>query len=298
MLNKKLFKLEKKKKSFLSKLYDILNNITYKEIIYWNKEGKGIIIANVNEFSTMILPKYYNHSNYSSFVRQLNLYGFHKSQGIIKEGEGYEHDKLNKNSTIEDLKRILKTKKRKNSLMKYLNKDSKDNFIKIFEGNNYVDDEKIFKYLLEQNENNIKIINESKKEIEKLEKQNRNFYDELQLYKNGSNIILKNIMKSIQNNKRKDKKYQKSKNLGELFTKYLYHLKIYSPFLKFIKDNNSKYKIEKMENLNFDSKLGNELNGNLDFINTNMNSLFNDPNFASQRQDTKSLNIFLNNYNI
>ena len=298
MLNKKSFKLEKKKKSFLSKLYDILNNITYKEIIYWNKEGKGIIIANVNEFSTMILPKYYNHSNFSSFVRQLNLYGFHKSQGIIKEGEGYEHDKLNKNSTIEDFKRILKTKKRKNTLMKYLNKDSKDNFIKIFEGNNYVDDEKIFKYLLEQNENNIKIINESKKEIEKLEKQNRNFYDELQLYKNGSNIILKNIMKSIQNNKRKDKKYQKSKNLGELFTKYLYHLKIYSPFLKFIKDNNSKYKIEKMENLNFDSKLGNELNGNLDFINTNMNSLFNDPNFASQRQDTKSLNIFLNNYNI
>ena len=298
MLNKKLFKLEKKKKSFLSKLYDILNNITYKEIIYWNKEGKGIIIANVNEFSTMILPKYYNHSNFSSFVRQLNLYGFHKSQGIIKEGEGYEHDKLNKNSTIEDFKRILKTKKRKNTLMKYLNKDSKDNFIKIFEGNNYDDDEKIFKYLLEQNENNIKIINESKKEIEKLEKQNRNFYDELQLYKNGSNIILKNIMKSIQNNKRKDKKYQKSKNLGELFTKYLYHLKIYSPFLKFIKDNNSKYKIEKMENLNFDSKLGNELNGNLDFINTNMNSLFNDPNFASQRQDTKSLNIFLNNYNI
>ena len=298
MLNKKLFKLEKKKKSFLSKLYDILNNITYKEIIYWNKEGKGIIIANVNEFSTMILPKYYNHSNFSSFVRQLNLYGFHKSQGIIKEGEGYEHDKLNKNSTIEDFKRILKTKKRKNTLMKYLNKDSKDNFIKIFEGNNYVDDEKIFKYLLEQNENNIKIINESKKEIEKLEKQNRNFYDELQLYKNGSNIILKNIMKSIQNNKRKDKKYQKSKNLGELFTKYLYHLKIYSPFLKFIKDNNSKYKIEKVENLNFDSKLGNELNGNLDFINTNMNSLFNDPNFASQRQDTKSLNIFLNNYNI
>jgi hypothetical protein len=297
MLNKKLFKLEKKKKSFLSKLYDILNNITYKEIIYWNKEGKGIIIANVNEFSTMILPKYYNHSNYSSFVRQLNLYGFHKSQGIIKEGEGYEHDKLNKNSTIEDFKRILKTKKRKNTLMKYLNKDSKDNFIKIFEGNNYDDDEKIFKYLLEQNENNIKIINESKKEIEKLEKQNRNFYDELQLYKNGSNIILKNIMKSIQNNKRKDKKYQKSKNLGELFRKYLYHLKIYSPFLEFIKDNNSKYKIEKVENLNFDSKLGNESNGNLDYSNTNMNSFFNDSNFTFQKQDTKSLDIFWSNYN-
>jgi len=135
MLNKKLFKLEKKKKSFLSKLYDILNNTTYKEIIYWNKEGKGIIIANVNEFSTMILPKYYNHSNYSSFVRQLNLYGFHKIQGVVKEGEGYEHDKLNKYSTMEDIKLILKAKKRKNMLMKYLNKDSKDDFINTFERN-------------------------------------------------------------------------------------------------------------------------------------------------------------------
>ena len=85
--------------------------------------------------------------------------------------------------------------------MKYLNEVSKDNFINDFKLNNYDDDENILKFLLEQNENNIKIINESKKEIEKLEKQNRNFYSELQLYKNGINIILKNAMKNIQNNK-------------------------------------------------------------------------------------------------
>ena len=82
MLNKKLFKLNKKRKSFLSKLYDILNNKAYKEIIFWNKEDKGIIIANVNKFNSIILPKYYK---YSSFVRQLNTYGFYKSKGIIKE---------------------------------------------------------------------------------------------------------------------------------------------------------------------------------------------------------------------
>ena len=295
MLNKKIFKQEKKKKSFLSKLYDILNNTAYKEIIYWNKEDGGIIIADVNKFISMILPKYYNHNKYSSFVRQLNLYGFHKSKGVIKEGDGYEHDKLNKNSTIEDIKQILKKNKRKNYLMNYLYKDSKDNFNNnILEQKNY-DDENILNFFIEQNENSIKNIDELKKEIEKLENQNRNLYDELQLYKNGSNIILKNIIKNIHQNKIKEKKYQKSKNLGELFRKYLYHLKIYSPFLVFKNGNNSAFEIEKVETLNLNCKLGNELNNNLNYCNTNINSIFDESIFTLQRQDTKLFDIFENN---
>jgi len=292
MLNKKLFKLEKKKKSFLSKLYDILNNTTYKDIIYWNKEGKCIIIADVNKFRTKVLPIYYNHSNYSSFVRQLNTYGFHKSKGIIKEGEAYEHDKLNKNSTLEDLKQVIKIKKRKNLLIKYLKKDSKDNFINSFEHNDYDNEENILNFLLKQNENNIKIINESKKEIEILEKQNRNFYDELKFYKDGNNIILKNIIKNIHQNKIKDKKHQKSRNLGELFRKYLYHLKIYSPFLVFENDNNLKFKLEKVETLNFNCKLRNELNATLNYCNTNINSMFDDSIFTLPKQDTNSFDFF------
>ena len=295
MLNKKIFKQEKKKKSFLSKLYDILNNTAYKEIIYWNKEDGGIIIADINKFSSMILPKYYNHNKYSSFVRQLNLYGFHKSKGVIKEGDGYEHDKLNKNSTIEDIKQILKKNKRKNYLMNYLYKESKDNFNNnILEQKNY-DDENILNFFIEQNENSIKNIDELKKEIEKLENQNRNLYDELQLYKNGSNIILKNIIKNIHQNKIKEKKYQKSKNLGELFRKYLYHLKIYSPFLVLKNDNNSAFEIEKVETLNLNCKLGNELNNNLNYCNTNINSIFDESIFTLQRQDTKLFDIFENN---
>ena len=70
------------------------------------------------------------------------------------------------------------------------------------------------------------------------------------MYKDGNNIILKNIIKNLHQNKIKEKKYQKSNNLGELFRKYLYHLKIYSPFLVFKKGNNSKYKTEKVETLN------------------------------------------------
>lgn len=174
-------------------------------------------------------------------------------------------------------------------MLKYLNKDTNDNFKNIFTHNNYDDEENILEFLLEQNENNIKIINESKKEIEKLERQNRNIYNELQLYKNGTNIILKNIMKSIQSNKIKDKMYQKSKDLGELFRKYLFHLKIYSPFLEFKKVNSSKYKIEKVGNLNFNPE-------SLNYNNIYMNSLFNDSIFTVQKQDTKSFDISGINY--
>ena len=128
-------------------------------------------------------------------------------------------------------------------MTKYLNKHSKDNFKNNIEHNNWDDEENILKILFEQNENNIKIINELKKGKEKLENQNRNFYDEIQLYKNGSNIILKKIMKNIHLNKIKDKQNQKSKHLGELFRKYLYHLKIYSSFLDLKNDNNPKLKV-------------------------------------------------------
>ena len=59
-----------------------------------------------------------------------------------------------------------------------------------------------------------------------------------------------------------------------------------------------KYKIKKIENLNFDSKLGSELNGNLNYCNTNMNSIHNNSAFTFQAQDTKSFDFFLNNQNI
>ena len=67
-------------KNFLFKLYQILENPEYKNIISWIDNDKGFIIENVYDFTENILPKYYKHKNYSSFVRQLNMYDFHKKK--------------------------------------------------------------------------------------------------------------------------------------------------------------------------------------------------------------------------
>lgn len=73
--------------AFLLKTYDILENSAHFDIISWNKEGTAFVVKNVNEFSEKILPKYFKHNNFSSFVRQLNMYDFHKSKQDSKENE-------------------------------------------------------------------------------------------------------------------------------------------------------------------------------------------------------------------
>eukprot|EP00903_Cladosiphon_okamuranus_P008468 g8135.t1 len=66
--------------SFLDKLSTILNEPRLSEHISWNQEGDGVVINKPDQFAKVVLPKYYKHSNYQSFVRQLNIYGFHKTR--------------------------------------------------------------------------------------------------------------------------------------------------------------------------------------------------------------------------
>ena len=72
--------------SFLQKTFDMLNEETLSKIISWNPDGTEFIIYNVNEFSEKVLPLYFKHSNFASFIRQLNMYDFHKLRS-----KGQEH---------------------------------------------------------------------------------------------------------------------------------------------------------------------------------------------------------------
>jgi hypothetical protein len=95
---------------FLLKLYQILEEDKYKDIIHWGENGKYFEIENVHDFTEKILPQYYNHNNYSSFVRQLNMYDFHKKK-TNSEGHAFQHSRFIKGQQ-ELIKTILRKKKK------------------------------------------------------------------------------------------------------------------------------------------------------------------------------------------
>ncbi|KAJ1735403.1 hypothetical protein LPJ61_000567 [Coemansia biformis] len=64
--------------TFVSKLHEMVNDNQYQHLISWNFSGSSFIVCNIMEFSRELLPKHFKHNNFSSFVRQLNMYGFHK----------------------------------------------------------------------------------------------------------------------------------------------------------------------------------------------------------------------------
>ncbi|KAF9617568.1 hypothetical protein IFM89_037380 [Coptis chinensis] len=63
---------------FLTKTYQLVEDPEVDDIISWNDDGSTFIVWRPAEFARDLLPKYFKHNNFSSFVRQLNTYGFRK----------------------------------------------------------------------------------------------------------------------------------------------------------------------------------------------------------------------------
>ncbi|KAG1742022.1 winged helix DNA-binding domain-containing protein [Suillus lakei] len=63
---------------FVKKLYKMLEDASFSHVVSWGPQGDCFVVKDMNEFTKSILPRMFKHSNFASFVRQLNKYDFHK----------------------------------------------------------------------------------------------------------------------------------------------------------------------------------------------------------------------------
>ncbi|KAI8816527.1 HSF-type DNA-binding-domain-containing protein [Fimicolochytrium jonesii] len=66
------------KTTFVQKLHRILEDESHANLIRWSPCGTSFLVIDCPGFAQKVLPRVFKHNNYTSFVRQLNLYGFHK----------------------------------------------------------------------------------------------------------------------------------------------------------------------------------------------------------------------------
>ncbi|KAK4046012.1 Heat shock transcription factor [Microbotryomycetes sp. JL201] len=72
----------------------MVNEPDTNHLIHWSDDGDSFIVTSADNFSKDVLPRFFKHSNFGSFVRQCNMYGFHKvpnlQQGVLHQDESAE----------------------------------------------------------------------------------------------------------------------------------------------------------------------------------------------------------------
>ncbi|GJW45183.1 heat shock factor protein HSF24-like protein [Tanacetum coccineum] len=64
---------------FLTKTYLLVDDPATDDVISWNGDGTTFVVWKTADFARDLLPNSFKHNNFSSFVRQLNTYGFRKT---------------------------------------------------------------------------------------------------------------------------------------------------------------------------------------------------------------------------
>jgi hypothetical protein len=70
----------------LKQVFSIVEGNKFNEYISWSNDGTALIIKKPTDFADRVIPLFFKHSNFSSFIRQLNMYKFKKSKNCT-----YDH---------------------------------------------------------------------------------------------------------------------------------------------------------------------------------------------------------------
>ncbi|XP_047170360.1 heat stress transcription factor B-2a-like [Vigna umbellata] len=130
---------------FLLKTYDLLEEGESEDmtrIVSWNEEGSAFVVWSPAEFSEHTLPRYFKHNNFSSFIRQLNTYGFKKMSSKRWE---FKHEKFQRGCR-HMLGEITRKKCEPSVFPAYLKSSSEENATSSTEENNQ-------QLLMEENKN-------------------------------------------------------------------------------------------------------------------------------------------------
>lgn len=83
---------------FLKKTFQMLEQSSG-ALVHWTDSGESFVITDPDAFAEQVIPLYFKHNNFSSFVRQLNFYGFRKVKGDGQDKSAWEfkHEKFMQN---------------------------------------------------------------------------------------------------------------------------------------------------------------------------------------------------------
>lgn len=71
------------------KLATILSDAKFSDIVSWMPHGRSWRILRPKQFTSDVMPKYFEYDNYNSFIRLVNAWGFRRVTSGVDQGSYY-----------------------------------------------------------------------------------------------------------------------------------------------------------------------------------------------------------------